>query len=118
MVQGIARAVPDREVARPNRAEGAMTRFSPVGRWPARLSLAGSAPARVSDRPVAQMERAAASCTAGRRFESTQTGRVFTLWQERPEPVFVRILATRSHVNGIRKLTHFRHLKIDPPACC
>ena len=30
VVQGIARAIPDREVARSNRAEGTMARFSPV----------------------------------------------------------------------------------------
>jgi hypothetical protein len=61
VVQGIARAVPDREVARSNRAEGAMARFSPVREMACKVIVAGSTPARVSDRPVAQMDRVAVS---------------------------------------------------------
>ena len=59
-----------------------MARFSPV-REMARKAIVGrfdSGP-RLSDRPVAQMERAAVSYTAGRRFASARAGQVFTLWR-------------------------------------
>lgn len=58
-----------------------MTRFSPVREMACNAIVAGSTPARVSDRPVARKDRAAVSYTAGRRFESAQAGLVFTLWQ-------------------------------------
>jgi hypothetical protein len=38
-----------------------MTRFSPVREMACKAIAAGSTPARVSDRPVAQMDRAAPS---------------------------------------------------------
>ncbi len=56
-----------------------MARFSPAREVACKAIAAGSTPARVSDRPVAQTERAAVSYTAGRRFEPAQAGLVFTL---------------------------------------
>jgi hypothetical protein len=58
-----------------------MARFSPVREMARKAIAAGSTPARVSDRPVAQMDWVAASQGEGRRFESAQAGLVFTLWQ-------------------------------------
>ena len=56
-----------------------MARFSPVREMACKAIVAGSTPARVSDRPVAQMDRASVAKTAGRRFEYPRLALVFTL---------------------------------------